>query len=61
VLTITTDEARQRSMIDAARRTAPPGTPGASLFLFAGRAQIVRAGPLADIWNDGAGRPVAIA
>lgn len=60
VLTVTTDPARVRSMIDAARRLNIPGSVGASLFLFATRSQSLD-NPLSGVWTDGVGRALQLA
>ena len=60
VLTVTTDEARLRSMIQAARNLGHPGGPGASLFWFATREQFRSGDPLGAIWRDGDERVASI-
>ena len=61
VLTVTTDEARVRSMIDAAHNVAHAGGPGASLFWFTTREQFRTGNPLRAIWRDGDERIVSVA
>lgn len=53
VLTITTDEYRRQSMIDALRRLHVAHSPGAPLFLFATRDELRGIDPLALPWRDG--------
>lgn len=60
VLTVTTDERRMRSMSEALRRIHLPNSLGPSLFLFATRAELRAADPLAHPWLDGAGRPTRL-
>ena len=60
VLTVTTDERRVQSMMQALRKLPIPRSPGAALFLFATRDQISRATPLKLQWRDGNGRPVSL-
>jgi hypothetical protein len=60
VLTVTTDEYRIRSMIDALSRIHVAHSPGASLFLFATREELDATNPLALSWHDGAGREVQL-
>ena len=61
VLTVTTDEARVRSMIDAARAIGHSGGLGASLFWFTTREQIRAADALGAIWRDGDERAMSVA
>ena len=61
VLTVTTDEARVRSMLDAARAVSHSGGPGASLFWFTTREQIRAADALGAIWRDGGERAMSVA
>jgi hypothetical protein len=60
VLTVTTDEYRMRSMIDALRRLHVAHSPGASLFLFATREQLRGGNPVTQIWQDGNGRDIRL-
>ena len=56
VLTVTTDEYRCQSMIDALRRLHVAHSPGASLFLFTTREALHAGDPLTQTWQDGSGR-----
>ena len=60
VLTVTTDEARLRSMREALRRLHVPHSQGASLFFFAARPDLLGTDLLANGWSDGNGRPVRL-
>jgi hypothetical protein len=60
VLTVTTDEYRTRSMMEALRRLRVPHSPGASLFLFATRHELLSCDPLGHVWNDGNGQDVRV-
>jgi len=60
VLTISTDSQRVRSMIDAARRLHIPGSPGASLFLFATFADLNATSVFAHRWQDGLNRSITL-
>jgi hypothetical protein len=60
VLTITTDEHRMQSMIDALRRVHVPRSPGAPLFLFTTRKGLGADDPLLHTWHDGTGRAVQL-
>jgi hypothetical protein len=53
VLTVTTDEYRRKSMIDALHRLHVAHSPGASLFLFATRDELHGIDPLVYPWRDG--------
>ncbi len=53
VLTVTTDDRRRQSMIDALRRLRVPHSLGASLFYFATRDELSVGNPLAHTWHDG--------
>jgi Replication-relaxation len=55
VLTVTTDDRRMRTMMDALRRLHVAGCPGAQLFYFATRADLLAVDPLAHCWRDGNG------
>lgn len=50
VLTVTTDHTRLRSMTEATRQLRQSGS--SSLFLFATRNAVARAGPIATAWHD---------
>lgn len=56
VLTVTTDQNRMRSMMDALRKMRVAHSPGASLFFFATRGELSESDPLAHLWRDGNGR-----
>jgi DNA-binding Lrp family transcriptional regulator len=56
VLTVTTDEHRMQSMIDALRRVHVAHSPGASLFLFTTRKGLGGTDPLSHTWRDGNGK-----
>jgi hypothetical protein len=56
VLTVTTDEHRRQSMIDALRRLRVTHSPGPSLFLFATREELHASDPISHKWRDGNGR-----
>ncbi len=60
VLTITTDEARKRSMQEALRGIRVPHSPGPALFLFFTREELAAFDPLAQAWQDGPGREVRL-
>jgi hypothetical protein len=60
VLTITTDDRRARTMIEALRRLRVPHSPGASLFFFTTRDGLRGSDPLAHEWQDGNGREVRL-
>jgi Replication-relaxation len=60
VLTITTDDRRARSMMEALRQLRVPHSPGTSLFFFATRDQLRSTDPLAHPWSDGTGRDVSL-
>lgn len=55
VLTVTTEQSRLRSMIEALR-TFPASAAGAELFWFALRAELAASDPLRYAWRDGADR-----
>ena len=61
VLTVTTDEYRMQSMIDALRSVHVPRGPGASLFLFTTRKALCGDDPLLHTWLDGNGAQVRLA
>lgn len=56
VLTVTTDEYRRQSMIDALRSLRIAHSPGPSLFLFATREELRASDPISRKWRDGNGR-----
>jgi hypothetical protein len=60
VLTVTTDDRRARSMMEALRSLRVPHSPGASLFFFAIRDELRASDPLAHTWHDGNGRDVCL-
>ena len=53
VLTVTTDQHRMQSMMEALRKLHVPNSMGAALFLFATRAELRTSNPLAHEWRDG--------
>lgn len=56
VLTVTTDEMRKRSMMQALGNIRVPHGPGPSLFWFTTHGEVVAFDPLAQPWQDGNGR-----
>jgi hypothetical protein len=60
VLTVTTDEHRARSMMEALRSLRIPHSFGAGLFLFATRGELRQFDPIAHTWRDGNGRDVLL-
>jgi hypothetical protein len=60
VLTVTTDDARKRTMIESLRRIRIPHSPGASLFFFATREQLGQADALLHDWEDGNGCNISL-
>jgi DNA-binding Lrp family transcriptional regulator len=60
VVTVTTDEQRMRSMIDALRAIHVPHALGPGLFFFATRAGIQATDPLTLDWTDGNGEAVSL-
>ena len=60
VLTVTTDQHRMQSMMDALRQLRVPHSPGPSLFFFASREALGASNPLAHVWYDGANREVRL-
>jgi DNA-binding Lrp family transcriptional regulator len=56
VLTITTNQKRTESMMEALRQCHVAGSPGAQLFLFAIHAELLASDPLSHSWHDGHGR-----
>jgi hypothetical protein len=60
VLTVTTDDRRRQSMIEALRELRVPHSPGAPLFFFATRDRLCTNDPLSYAWHDGTGRDVRL-
>jgi hypothetical protein len=60
VLTVTTDNHRRQSMVDALRELRVPHSPGASLFYFATRDELSASDPFSYTWRDGGGRKVSL-
>lgn len=60
VLTVTTDDRRARSMMEALRQLQVPHSPGASLFFFATREELRGVDPLQHTWRGGNGREVPL-
>jgi hypothetical protein len=60
VLTVTTEERRARTMIDALGRLHVPHSPGAPLFYFAARDGLRTSDPLAHAWHDGNEREIRL-
>ncbi len=60
VLTVTTDEGRKRSMLEVLGKIRVPHSPGPTLFWFLTRQEAVAFDPLAQSWQDGAGRPMRL-
>jgi Replication-relaxation len=60
VLTVTTEDHRKRSIIEALRKLRIPNSPGPSLFLFATRDELRMCDPLAHRWLDGNGAGVQL-
>jgi hypothetical protein len=60
VLTVTTDECRMQSMIDALRTLRVAHSPGAALFYFTTRQDLFARNPLAHSWSDAAGRKILL-
>jgi hypothetical protein len=60
VLTVTTDDRRRRTIMDALRQLHVPHSPGALLFFFATRDELRANDPLAHAWHDGNGRGVGL-
>jgi hypothetical protein len=56
VLTVTTDQDRLGSMVDALRRLQVPQSPGPSLFWFGLRQELNRGNPIEFAWRDGGGQ-----
>jgi DNA-binding Lrp family transcriptional regulator len=53
VLTVTTDETRRRSIMEALATVRVPHSPGQSLFLFLTRHELAAFDPLVQGWQDG--------
>ena len=60
VLTVTTDQHRMQSMMEALRRLHVPHSPGAPLFFFTTRDELRASDPLAAEWRDGNSREVRL-
>jgi hypothetical protein len=60
VLTVTTDEHRMRSMMQALRNLHVPHSFGAGLSLFVTRGDLRQFDPIAHTWRDGNGRDVRL-
>ena len=60
VLTVTTDQRRTRSMIDALHALRVPHSPGAGLLLFANADELRRRDPLLHTWRGGDGHEVRL-
>lgn len=60
VLTVTTDETRIRSMVDALSEIRVPHSPGAALFFFATKDRLSQSDALMQSWRDGNGRDVSL-
>ena len=58
VLTVTTDQHRMQSMMEALRKLRIPHSPGASLFFFTTRDELRTSDPLTHEWQAGNGRAV---
>ncbi|MDA9393123.1 hypothetical protein WN73_21680 [Bradyrhizobium sp. CCBAU 45394] len=61
VLTVTTDEYRKKSMIEALNRIPIPRSPGAALFLFPTREALLSASPVGQVWQEANGRRTSLA
>jgi hypothetical protein len=61
VLTITTDQRRTQTMMEALRSLRVPHSPGTSMFLFATADEPRTRDPLSHTWRDGNGRDVRLA
>ena len=59
VLTITTDDTRKQTMLDALAKIRVPHSPGPALFWFLPRSELIAFDPLAQPWLDGTGRNVS--
>ena len=60
VLTVTTDQHRMQSMMEALRKLRVPHSLGAPLFFFTTRDELRAADPLTHEWRDGNGRAVRL-
>jgi hypothetical protein len=60
VLTVTTDQHRMQSMMQALRKLYVPNSLGAPLFLFATRNELRASDPLAHEWRDDTGRALRL-
>jgi len=60
VLTVTTDEYRRKSMIEALNRIHIPRSPGAGLFLFTTREALHYANPVGQVWQEASGKSVSL-
>jgi hypothetical protein len=60
VLTVTTDQHRMQSMMEALRKLRVPHSPGAPLFFFTTRDELRAADPLTLEWSDGNGHAVRL-
>jgi hypothetical protein len=60
ILTVTTDDRRLRSIMDALRALRVPHSPGALLFLCTPREQLRASDPLAIEWRDGNDRATSL-
>ena len=60
VLTVTTDQHRMQSMMEALRKLRVPHSPGAPLFFFTTRDELPKNDPLTHEWCDGNGRAVRL-
>src|SRR5262249_7893561 len=58
VLTVTTDQQRARSLIEARRELHAPQIPGPDLFFFATCDELRVNGPIAHTWRDCNGRDI---
>ena len=60
VLTVTTDQHRMQSMMEALRGLHVPNSMGAPLFLFATRDELHASDPFTHDWRDGNDRAVQL-
>jgi len=58
VLTVTTDDMRKQTMLEALAKIRVPHSPGPSLFWFLPRGELAAFEPLAQLWQDGNARDV---
>jgi hypothetical protein len=56
VLTVTTDQQRLGSIVDALRRLDVPQSPGPALFWFALQPELLQRDPIQCTWHDGTGQ-----